>query len=101
MHELSIAQSLVELVVEQLPAGEALRVSAVRIRVGVLSGVLAQALRSAWVAAVGGSPLSGSRLEIEGVPLLVWCPGCGCERTPAGPQRLRCPVCQARTPQVL
>ena len=101
MHELSVAQSLVEIVAAQLE-GEPpdARVAVVRVRIGALAGVAPEALRSSFPIAAAGTRLEGARLAVEEAPLVVWCPNCGQERTLAGPQRLRCPECGARTPDV-
>lgn len=101
MHELSVSQSLIEIVAAQLvdePADA--RVSVVRVRIGAFAGVVPAALRSSFPIAAAGTRLDGARLEIAEVPLVVWCPRCGGERRLPGAQRLRCPDCGARTPDV-
>jgi hydrogenase nickel incorporation protein HypA/HybF len=104
MHEISIAQSLVDEVLVQLDDGNdgaPSHVVRVTLRVGVMSGVVPEALRFAFGAVTHGTPLDGARLEIDVVGLVAWCDGCGAERALAGPQRLRCPTCAAPTPRVL
>ncbi|HLL89026.1 MAG TPA: hydrogenase maturation nickel metallochaperone HypA, partial [Tepidisphaeraceae bacterium] len=73
----------------------------VRARVGPLAGVVAAALQFAFAEACAGTVLAGARLEIENVPLAVFCPACASERTIASPQRLLCPVCGEATPDVV
>jgi len=68
MHELSIAISLVDTICEELPKLGDVRVRSVRVRVGVLSGVVADALTFAFDVASDGSRVAGSRLEIETTP---------------------------------
>ena len=66
MHELSIALSLVDAVCEELPRlGPAASVRSVYVRLGPYSGVVAEALTSAFELAIAGSPIEGARLEIE------------------------------------
>jgi hydrogenase nickel incorporation protein HypA/HybF len=66
MHELSIAMSLVDAVCDELPRlGDRVAVRSVRIRVGPLSGVGADALAFAFEVAADASPIAGARLEIE------------------------------------
>jgi Zn finger protein HypA/HybF involved in hydrogenase expression len=66
VHELSIALSLVDAVCEELPRlGSRVAVRSVRIRVGPLSGVVADALAFAFDVAAGDSPIAGARLDIE------------------------------------
>ena len=93
MHELSIAQSLVDLVVEQVATTPDVRVSCVRVRIGELSGVIPQALRSAWPLASRKTPVAGASLLIDEQPILLWCPRCAREAPARGVQSLRCAAC--------
>lgn len=111
MHELSVAQAIVESLAGHDAVGGGDRLSAVTVRVGALSGVDPAALRFAWGPATGGTLAAGSRLDLEEVPLAAWCPGCRAERelpgwgVPGRPGRasfrLACPVCGTPTPEVL
>ena len=60
-----------------------------------------EALQSAYELAREGSPLPDSQLVIEEVPIVVYCTACGAERGLPSIQELRCPVCDAPTPQVV
>jgi hydrogenase nickel incorporation protein HypA/HybF len=93
VHELSVAEELVELASEQLLRAGADLVVSIRLRVGALAGVIPPALRSAFHAASAGSPVDGARLLIEEVPVAIFCEPCGEERTLDGIQSRRCPVC--------
>ena len=101
MHELSVAQSLVDLVSEELAGQGPVRVTSVRLKLGPLSGVVAQALRSCYPEAASGTRLDGSVLHIEEVVPAVFCPRCDAERELPDFARLRCPVCDAPTPEVV
>jgi hydrogenase nickel incorporation protein HypA/HybF len=101
MHELSVAQRLVELVSDELAGEPSLRVRSVRLRLGPLSGVVAEALLFAYDAATAGTALEGSTLEIERVTPAAFCPKCRKERELSNIQRLRCPVCHTPTPEVV
>lgn len=61
-------------------------------RIGVLSGVDTEALRFAFELAREGTPLAECRLEIESVPLLVYCPECASTHAP-DPWNIACPDC--------
>lgn len=76
MHELSLAMSLVDIAQEE---GQRLgaRVSAVHLRLGVLAGVVREALESSYEMASADTPLAGSKLIIEEVPVVMLCPRCG------------------------
>ena len=94
MHELSIAMSIVE------RHGSA-RVQAVHLRLGLLSGVVKQALLSSYQMACEATPLEGSQLLIEEVPVEVFCPKCDAPRPVTSIQWFCCPECGAPTPTVL
>jgi len=79
MHELSIAQNIVEIVQQYVP-GEAIPgVRSVRVRVGKLSGIVPDSLEFSFSAIVAGSPLESARLDIEHVPAVCRCEDCGIE----------------------
>ena len=92
VHELSIAQSLVSLAEQHLPA-DVTRVHTVTVRVGALAGVVGDALQFCYDMATEGTPLAGSALRIEDVPVVIHCPTCGRDHTLAMPPVFRCPVC--------
>lgn len=93
MHELSIAQSLVELVTERLRAAGGARIASVDVEVGVLSGVVPAALLSAFEPASRQTPLEGAQLRLHEVPVKGHCPTCGAERDAVSVQRIHCAVC--------
>jgi hydrogenase nickel incorporation protein HypA/HybF len=100
MHELSIALSLLDLVEEE-STRRGCRVGAVHLRLGAISGVVREALTSAFAMAREGTPLAEVDLLIEEVPVVVSCPVCAAEREPVSPLELRCPACGAPTPDVV
>lgn len=101
MHELSIAHSLVELASEAAARAGAPRVAAVHVRVGALSGVVRDALLFGFEIAAASTPLEGARLEIEHVPVRVYCPRCEASAALADARALRCPRCGAPTAEVV
>lgn len=100
MHELSIALSMIEQIEEETEKHGGGTVEAVYLRIGVLSGVDTQALRFAYELACEGTDLAASRLEIESVPLLVYCPQCCTTHTP-DPQSILCPRCLTPEQEIL
>ncbi|HET9743793.1 MAG TPA: hydrogenase maturation nickel metallochaperone HypA [Terriglobales bacterium] len=96
MHELSIALSIVDRVLEKLEEDGGGKVEAVHLKIGAFSGVEKTALEFAYGLASEGTPLEGSRLMIEDVPLRIYCPACRAESPPLSSYQLACPVC--RTP---
>jgi hydrogenase nickel incorporation protein HypA/HybF len=81
MHELAITQSVVETIVER--TGRA-RVTAVRLVIGKVSGVLPDAVRFCFEMVAVDSPVEGARLEIDEPPGWARCRGCGGEFEPEG-----------------
>jgi hydrogenase nickel incorporation protein HypA/HybF len=94
MHELSIALSILDGVEETMASHAGERVSAVYVRLGPLSGVVGDALSSAYELATAGTPWEGSRLVIEDVPVMIWCARCASERRAVSPQQMACCVCE-------
>jgi hydrogenase nickel incorporation protein HypA/HybF len=101
VHELSLALSILDLAAEEAGRHGGGRVAAVHLRLGPLSGVVKEALVSAFELAREGSPLPSAELVIEEVPLVAYCPACAAERTLPSPQLLRCPDCGTPTPEVV
>lgn len=101
MHELSIAQSIIEGASEEAERHFGSRVAAVHLRLGRLSGVVKEALLFSYSLACEGTALEGSRLEIEEIEAAVLCKKCDMERTLESIQHFRCPVCLSPTPDVV
>jgi hydrogenase nickel incorporation protein HypA/HybF len=100
MHELSIALSILDVAAETAGRHGGARVAAIHLRLGALSGVVKEALLSAYELAREGSALPDAALVIEEVPLVAYCPACAAERTVSA-QQLCCPACGAPTPEVV
>jgi hydrogenase nickel incorporation protein HypA/HybF len=93
MHELSIANSIVEIAGEharQQPGG---RVTSVTLRIGRLSCVHEDALRFSFDLVTEGTPLSGASLAVIEVPVRIWCAICKAVVELPGIQRFACPTC--------
>jgi len=93
MHEYSLIQSMLSRVGEEARRRGALRVHALAIRVGDLSGVDPDLLAGAWEIARAGTPCQAARLRVTRVPAAWSCPRCG--RTFAPGEVLRCAACDA------
>jgi hydrogenase nickel incorporation protein HypA/HybF len=79
MHELSIAQSVVDAVCERA-AGRPVR--SVRLEVGALTAVVPEAMLFCFDLATEGTPAAGARLDIERRDAAVHCNSCGTEFAP-------------------
>src|SRR5215468_6371369 len=100
MHELSIAMSIIEGAAEEALRHGAVKVEAVHLKLGPLSGVARDALLFSYELACEGTALEGSRLIIEDVPATVFCQSCEVERALTSIQSMRCPVCDTPATQI-
>lgn len=101
MHELSIAHSIIEGAVEELELHPGRRIATVHLEVGRVSGVVKEALLFSYELASVGTPLEGSRLEIEEIDAVVFCRKCDAEQTLVSIQDFSCPVCRMPTSEVV
>jgi hydrogenase nickel incorporation protein HypA/HybF len=79
MHELAICQSLLREVERTALVNGSAAVSAIVVAIGPLSGVEAPLLARAFTVARCGSCAARATLEIQAVPIVVWCKGCAIE----------------------
>ena len=79
MHELSIAQAIVDAVEEEAKQAEATRVVSVSLELGELSGVVEHSLRFCFPIATRGTLMELAELEIERVEGRGWCAECETE----------------------
>ncbi len=94
MHELGVAQGILELVRQHVPQDQAPYVRAVTVRLGTLSGVVADSLDFCFSAIVAGTVYGGATLSIERVPTRATCGDCTREFDIDG-LVFRCPHCGA------
>lgn len=100
MHELSIALNIVDLAQEEAQQ-RGVQVNAVHLRLGELSGVVKDALLSCYEMASNDTPLQGSQLIIEDVPVVVFCPKCNSNRPLSSIQYFCCSECGSPTSEVI
>ncbi|MBL8421256.1 MAG: hydrogenase maturation nickel metallochaperone HypA [Dechloromonas sp.] len=77
MHEMALAEGVLQLVEETAMRESAQRVKLVVLEIGRLSSVEPEALRFCFDAVVNGSIAHGAVLEIVHVPGVGWCMSCG------------------------
>jgi hydrogenase nickel incorporation protein HypA/HybF len=80
MHELSIAMGIVEMAEEEAERRGGLHIVAVHLRLGQLSGVVKDALLASYQMASEDTVLKGSRLVVQEVPVVLYCPQCDAQR---------------------
>jgi hydrogenase nickel incorporation protein HypA/HybF len=76
MHEMSLMESVREIVEGAARANGARRVTTVRLRIGALAAVEPEALRFCFDVVMQGSVAAGATLEIDSEPGEAWCWDC-------------------------
>lgn len=76
MHELAIANSIVNTVLGEAKKGQYKTITAIGLRIGALTDIVPEALEFGFSAITAGTLLEGAKLEIENVPVLGRCGAC-------------------------
>jgi hydrogenase nickel incorporation protein HypA/HybF len=92
MHEVSLIESIVDLVVAERRTQAFARVRMIRLTVGALGHAEPDALRFCFDAVTRGTIADGAGLEIEIVPGAGWCAVCQ-QTVPMDERFAACPVC--------
>ena len=100
MHELSLALSLIDLVVEQSIKTGGERILQIHVQVGPLSGVVVETLRSAFDAARVGTVVETANLIVEETIITTDCDQCGQTTIVESPIRLTCGRCSNPATQI-
>ena len=99
MHELSIAMGIVDAAMDEAQR-RGVKVSAVHLRLGALSGVVKDALMFSYEVACQDTALQGSQLIVEDMPVIVFCTKCKETRQLESVQLFQCPHCGTPTMDV-
>lgn len=99
MHELSVAESLIKIITEEMAKYNLDKLLKVKVVYGQLSAIVPEALDTAFEVLTLGTPLAGAVMELEQKPMAVRCRRCGHKFTPAREDvvRMPCPRCAAET----
>ncbi len=92
MHEMSLAESVREIVEEAARGNGAQRVLSVRLEIGKLAQVEVDAMRFAFEVVMQGSLAQQARLDIVETEASAWCMPCGTTVT-LGQRGQPCPLC--------
>lgn len=92
MHEMSIAEGIVDIALQTLAANQGTVVHAIQLRVGVMSGVEPDALQFCFTAVTKNTAAAGASLQIEMIPLRGKCLDCDYEFSVAD-YVFKCPQC--------
>ena len=79
MHEMSIAQSMIDIIRQELEKYDGKKLNKVRINIGKMSGVVPEALSFCFALMTEGTEIEGSELLMEIIPLSGLCHTCQSE----------------------
>ena len=101
MHEMGIALEIVEVAKSALPADiESPRVEQINLKVGRLSGVVADYLNFCLEVAVKDTPLEGAVIKIDEIPVVARCRQCE-KQWEADDVVSVCPACRSTDLEIL
>ena len=83
MHELSLAQDILEICEAEARRNGASRITSIKILLGDFAGVVREALEFSFEVARAGTLADAANLVIESVPLRTRCGTCGRQDAPA------------------
>jgi hydrogenase nickel incorporation protein HypA/HybF len=90
---MSLAVGILEIAEEESRRLGGARVTAIRLKLGPLAGVVKEALEFSFEVARESTPLTDAVLKIEDGPVTTDCPACGGLRTVRSIQDRRCADC--------
>lgn len=93
MHELSIAQSLLDIAVKNCKENGYKRIEAIKVKIGRASGIMPDALLFAFDAVKIGTIAEKASLNIEEVPISGYCESCKKNFTVDEAFIISCPKC--------
>ncbi len=100
MHELSIVEQMVSMVLEQANAVKAKKVQRVYLVIGELSGVLNDAVELYFAILTKDTIAAGAELFFTRPPTLVRCRACGTEYSPEN-MKIVCPNCKEQKIEII
>ena len=100
MHEMSIAQSVLDIILQESQNHKVNRVLSVAVKVGELSSVETESLRFCFDFLTKGTLAEGARLEIERIQVTCRCRECGSSFT-VKELVFACPACKSPEVEML
>ena len=82
MHELGMAQEILNIVTQTLSAHPGKKLLSVNVRIGEMNAVVPELLDTAYQGLVRDTPLQYSKIIIQNVPVMGTCLDCRAEITP-------------------
>lgn len=77
MHELSVAEEIINIANQYIPTDNSSEVISVKVEIGKLSNILSDSLEFCFDALIGDTQLKGARLIITEMPVTIHCEDCG------------------------
>ncbi|MBU2549835.1 MAG: hydrogenase maturation nickel metallochaperone HypA [Proteobacteria bacterium] len=99
MHEMSIAQSILDIVKEEMAKHQVEKLAAINIAVGALSAVVPSSLTFCYNVLVDKTEFAETRLNVRVVPLTYSCYACGHDFT-SEEMTFECPACGEADPML-
>ena len=95
MHEMSIAQSILDIIKQEMEKNGLTRLVKVKVKFGRLTNTVPEALETGFMALTAGTPLESAVFELEEITARYSCFSCGKEFSPGETGRLLvpCPHC--------
>jgi len=95
MHELAITEGIFEAAVPEALKHGAKRILEIRLKIGVLSGVIPECIEEYFNMISAGTIAEGAKIKVEYIPVSIECRQCGYK---GGIDRYkkRCPHCESR-----
>ncbi len=100
MHELSIAQSVLEIAEQEAQRQGFHRIRSIRCRIGVLQQVVPELLDSAFGCLIEATEHVDAELIVEKAPVIIHCDSCG-EHVASAAYRVDCPRCGSFNVQII
>ncbi len=95
MHELSVTEGILNFAVSEAKRLRVSRVTAIRLKLGALSGLVPDCIGLYFNMVSKGTPCEGAKLEFDRIPARIRCRDCEYETEITG-FRLICPACASR-----
>ena len=92
MHEMSIAQSLIDIIQEEMSKNNAKTLRSVRLNIGQMSAIVPDSLSFCFEVIVSGTDMEGARLDMDIIPLKGYCQTCE-EAFEIEDYNFICPLC--------
>jgi hydrogenase nickel incorporation protein HypA/HybF len=94
MHEAGIAAQIIEVAAAEAERNSGAAIERIGVRVGALTGVVAEALEFAFEALRVDTPAVRATLVVERIPLTGYCDACAATIEVLGEVSLLCPRCE-------